>query len=412
MNERSSLMILKETLLEVVKTQKENLFKTDFGTPREKLKEIKLVSGLAIIISGIRRAGKSTLLRQLTNKMKNFHYINFEDLRIYGFKLEDFQRLEEVFLSFSKSNIFLFDEIQNVEGWEIYVRALLDKKKTIIITGSNASLLSKELGTKLTGRHLKYELFPFSYSEYLHNKNKKPSINSFINFFTLGGFPEYLRLKEKMILQELFNDIIARDITVRYNLRNSKLVKELALYLLSNIGKEFSYQNLRKIYELGSVNTVISLVGYYEDSYLFFTVPQFDYSYRKQLKNPKKIYAVDSGLIEANSVSFTQDKGRILENIVVLHLKRLGKEIYYFNKQKECDFITREIDKKFSAFQVCYELNDENKNREINGLIEATDYLQIKTGTILTLKQNDKININDKWILVLPVWKWCLQKNG
>ncbi|MCH8325760.1 MAG: ATP-binding protein, partial [Bacteroidetes bacterium] len=161
--------------------------------------------------------------------------------------MEDFQRLEEVFFSLSKSNIFLFDEIQNIEGWEIYIRTLLDKNKKVIITGSNATLLSKELGTKLTGRHLKYELFPFSYSEYLHNKNKKPSTVSFLDFFTLGGFPEYLRLKEKMILKELFNDIIARDITVRYNLRNSKLVKEIALYLISNIGKEFSYQNLRKI---------------------------------------------------------------------------------------------------------------------------------------------------------------------
>jgi predicted AAA+ superfamily ATPase len=243
-------------------------------------------------------------------------------------------------------------------------------KKTVVITGSNASLLSKELGSKLTGRHLRYELFPFSFKEALSLWNVKPSLQSFEKYLQTGGMPEYLKLLNDMILQELFNDIIARDITVRYNLRNPKLVKELALYLLSNVGKEFSFQKLRKMYDLGSVNTVISLIGYYEDSYLLFTVPQFDFSLRSRQVNAKKVYAIDTGFISANSVSFSQDKGRILENLVFIQLKRFGREVFYFKKDNECDFITRDKNKKLELFQVCFELNEENKARR-DGLYQT-----------------------------------------
>lgn len=149
-------------------------------------------------------------------------------------------------------------------------------------------MLSNELGTRLTGRHLRYELYPFSYLEYLKKFKVKSSANSFEDYIKYGGFPEYLNQKNENILQELVNDILSRDIVARYSLRNPKMVKEIALYLLSNVGKEFSYQNLRKMYNLGSVNTVISLVGYFENSYLLFTIPQFDFSYKKQLINSKK----------------------------------------------------------------------------------------------------------------------------
>ncbi|MDP2364142.1 MAG: ATP-binding protein, partial [Ignavibacteria bacterium] len=265
-------------------------------------------------MTGIRRSGKSTLLRQLITKHKKFQYLNFEDIRLFSFKLNDFNKLEEVFLNKTTSDIYFFDEIQNVSDWERYVRTLVDENKIIVLTGSNASLLSNELGTKLTGRHLRYELYPFSYSEYLKKFKVKASANSFEDYLKFGGFPEYLNQKNENILQELVNDILARDIVSRYNLRNPKLVKEIALYLLSNVGKEFSYQNLRKMYNLGSVNTVISLVGYLENSYLLFTIPQFDFSYKKRLINTKKVYAIDTGLVEANSVSFSKDRGRVLEN--------------------------------------------------------------------------------------------------
>jgi predicted AAA+ superfamily ATPase len=401
-------MILKETIAETVDSQKEFILGADKGIEREMLPGIRLIPGYATVISGIRRAGKSTLLKQLTSDKTSFAYLNFEDVRIFGFDLKDFKRLEETFASQDISDLYFFDELQNVEGWERYVRTLLDTKKTVVITGSNASLLSKELGSKLTGRHLRYELFPFSFKETLSFWNVKPSLQSFEKYLQTGGMPEYLKLLNDMILQELFNDIIARDITVRYNLRNPKLVKELALYLLSNVGKEFSFQKLRKMYDLGSVNTVISLIGYYEDSYLLFTVPQFDFSLRSRQVNAKKVYAIDTGFIRANSVSFSQDKGRILENLVFIQLKRFGREVFYFKKDNECDFITRDKNKKLELIQVCFELNEENKDREINGMLAAMDYTKQKSGTIFTLNQTDELEFDKRTIFVKPVWKWLL----
>jgi predicted AAA+ superfamily ATPase len=401
-------MILKETIAETVGSQKEFILGADKGIEREMLPGIKLIPGYATVISGIRRAGKSTLLKQLTSDKTSFAYLNFEDVRIFGFDLKDFKRLEETFASQDISDLYFFDELQNVEGWERYVRTLLDTKNTVVITGSNASLLSKELGSKLTGRHLRYELFPFSFKEALSLWNVKPSLQSFEKYLQTGGMPEYLKLLNDMILQELFNDIIARDITVRYNLRNPKLVKELALYLLSNVGKEFSFQKLRKMYDLGSVNTVISLIGYYEDSYLLFTVPQFDFSLRSRQVNAKKVYAIDTGFISANSVSFSQDKGRILENLVFIQLKRFGREVFYFKKDNECDFITRDKNKKLELFQVCFELNEENKDREINGMLAAMDYTKQNSGTIFTLNQTDELDFDKRTIFVKPVWKWLL----
>jgi len=402
-------MILKETIAETVKAQKDFILGTDKGIEREILPEIELTPGYAAVISGIRRTGKSTLLRQIIAGKTEFHYLNFEDVRIFGFDVKDFKRLDDIFSSTGNYELYFFDEIQNVDGCERYIRTLLDRKKRVVITGSNASLLSRELGSKLTGRHLRYELFPFSYKETLSYKNAAPSINRFEEYLYSGGMPEYIRLPNDMLLQELFNDIIARDITVRYSLRNPKLVKELALYLFSNIGKEFSFQRLKKMYELGSVNTVISLIGYYEDSYLLFTVPQFDYSIRKQLVNSKKIYAVDTGLVRAGSLSFSKDKGRMLENIVFIHFKRLGREVFYFRRDYECDFITRDAKKNAELFQVCFELNDENKDREVNGILAAMDYTNLKTGTILTLNQNDELDFDNKKVTVRPVWQWLLE---
>lgn len=401
-------MILKETLAETAAAQKKMIMNSEAGIKRELLPLIKLVPGFASVISGIRRTGKSTLLRQLIANYTDFNYLNFEDVRIFGFELKDFKRLEDIFSADGGSDLYFFDELQNVDGWERYIRTLLDNKKTVVITGSNASLLSKELGSKLTGRHIRYELFPFSYKEFLSFRGVTPSLQSFEEYLRTGGMPEHLKQQNEMILQELFNDIIARDITVRYNLRNPKLVKEIALYLLSNVGKEFSFQKLRKMYDLGSVNTVISLIGYYEDSYLLFTVPQFDFSLKKRLVNAKKVYAIDTGLIRANSVSFSQDKGRMLENVVFIHLKRLGREIFYFKKNNECDFVTRDASKKLELFQVCFELNEDNKDREINGMLAAMDYTKQKSGTIFTLNQTDELEFDKRTIFVKPVWKWIL----
>ncbi|MFH0817162.1 MAG: ATP-binding protein [Candidatus Micrarchaeota archaeon] len=400
-------MMLKETLRSVAKAQAEELDRSDYGTGREMLKEIELNLPFAIVISGIRRCGKSTLLRQVMKKAEHPNYFNFEDPQATGFEVSDFQKLDEVFREErGESGFYFFDEIQNVQKWELFVRTMLDRKKHFLITGSNASLLSKELGTRLTGRHLNHELFPFSYKEFLSFTSKKAGAESFGEYLRMGGFPEYLRHGRTEILQELFSNIIMRDIVVRHKLRSAKTIKEMALYLIGNTGNEFSYNGLAKTFGLGSVNSAVSFVSYLEDSYLLFTVPKFDYSLKKQAVNRKKVYSIDNGLSGANSVSFSSDKGRALENQVFLDLRRTGKEVFYFRGKRECDFVVKEKNRISAAMQVCYDLNEDNREREVGGLVEALEKFGLEEGAILTYNQEDELKEAGKKIKVKPVWKW------
>jgi predicted AAA+ superfamily ATPase len=400
-------VILKETLRSIVKIQRSELESLEYGVDRTLAKKIDLKLPFAVILSGIRRSGKSTLLRQVMKTTNNSYYFNFEDPRANGFEVNDFQKLDEIFKEeYGESDYYFFDEIQNAEKWELFVRTMLDKKKHFLITGSNASLLSRELGTRLTGRHLKHELFPFSYREFLNFASRRAGANSFGEYMQKGGFPEYLKYERSDILQELFNDIIMRDIVVRYKLRSPKIIKEMALFLISNVGVEFSYNNLAKAFSLGSTNSAIAFVSHLEDSYLLFPISKFDYSLKKQAVNPKKIYLIDNGLADVNSVSFSSNKGRMLENCVFLELRRAGKEVFYFRGDNECDFLVKEKNAITMAIQVCYELNEDNKKREIDGLIEALEKFDLIEGVILTYDQQDKLEISGKTIKVSPAWHW------
>lgn len=402
-------MILKETLRQVVKAQRADLEAYDYGIVREELDKIDIKAPHAVIITGIRRCGKSTLLHQLLKKFPNFYYLNFEDTRIANFEPSDFEKLDEIFNEeYGKSEFYLFDEIQNISGWEIFVRSRLDKRKRFVITGSNASLLSKELGTRLTGRHINTELFPFSFAEMLLMTKEKPSEQSFKRYMTEGGFPEYIKYKKSEILRELLNDIIQRDIAARYKIRETKALQGMALYLISNLGKEFSYTSLKKIFDLGSTTTASSFVSYFEDSYLLFAIPKFDYSLKKQMLNEKKIYSVDNGLSDANSASFSSDRGRMLENAVFGQLRRSYKDIFYFKGKGECDFLVKERNRIKMAIQVTYELTEDNKKRELDGLLEAMDTFDLNGGLVITYNQEDRFIIDKKDIIVMPAWKWMV----
>ncbi|MDF1576758.1 MAG: ATP-binding protein [Bacteroidales bacterium] len=358
------------------------------------------------ILTGIRRCGKSTVLLQIARKHSRFNYLSFEDPRLSTFVVNDFFKLEKIFGRAGSSELFFFDEIQNVDGWERYVRVLHDKKKKVIVTGSNAKILSKELGTSLTGRQISLEVFPFSYLEYLTHFDLNAGIESFSGYFQMGGMPEFLNTKNKDVLLNLYNDLIYRDIVVRHSLRSPKIVRELGVYLASNIGKEFSYNNLSNIFELGSSNTIASYISYFEDAYLFFAVPRFSFSLKQRAKNPKKVYGIDTGLLALLSMSFSKDQGRLLENLVFIHFKRLGKEIAYYRQKGECDFIVSVSKKLEMAVQVCYDLNADNLPREVNGLAEALKELDLSEGFIFTFKQKDELEKDGKTIHVIPVWEW------
>jgi len=400
--------MLESQIEEVLDYQTDSLHEIHEGTPREIAEKVELTDNHVKILTGIRRCGKSTTMLQLARRYPFYNYLSFEDPRLSAFEVNDFFKLEKIFRKKGKSEMFFFDEIQNVEGWEKYVRVLQDSKQKVIVTGSNARILSKELGTKLTGRQISFEVYPFSYSEYLEHLNKNPGIESFSDYLLPGGMPEFLNTKNNEVLFALFNDLIYRDIVVRHGLRNPKTVKELGVFLASNAGKEFTYNSLAKSFELGSSNTVASYISYFEDAYLFFSVPRFSYSLKQQLKNPKKIYGIDTGLITHLSMSFSKDLGRLLENLVFIHLKRLGEEIYYYRQKGECDFIVSKDRKVNMAVQVCYELNSDNHNREVDGLTEALNELGLREGFIFTYNQRDELKRDGKKIFLLPVWEWMM----
>jgi predicted AAA+ superfamily ATPase len=404
----SQTMMLESQIEEVLDYQTDSLHEIHEGTPREIAEKVELRDNHVKIFTGIRRCGKSTTMLQIARRYPFFHYLSFEDPRLSAFEVNDFFKLEKIFRKKGKSEMFFFDEIQNVEGWEKYVRVLQDNKQKVIVTGSNAKILSKELGTSLTGRQISYEVYPFSYNEYLAHLDGIAGIESFSDYLLHGGMPEFLNTKNKEVLFALFNDLIYRDIVVRYGLRNPKIVKELGVFLATNAGKEFSYSNLARTFELGSSNTLASYISYFEDAYLFFAVPRFSYSLKQQAKNPKKIYGIDTGLITQLSMSFSKDLGRLLENLVFIHLKRLGKEVYYYRQKGECDFIVSKDRKVDMAVQVCYDLNSDNYNREVNGLTEALDELGLGEGFIFTYNQRDELKRDGKRIFLLPVWEWMI----
>ncbi len=395
-------MISRDLLKDVVLAQQKDL-KLSLGIKREK--KIKPLNRFALIITGLRRSGKSTLLRQYLKTKKIVYYLHFEDLRLSSFEKSDFTKLNSVFEeSLGLGGVYFLDEVQNVSGWEIYVRSLLDSGKEVYVTGSNSSLMSKELGTRLTGRHISEELYPFSFSEFCLAKKRKESIKLFDKYLIQGGLPEYVLQEDVRILESLVKDIIYKDVLVRHRIREESIVERLVSYVLSNIGKEISYNKLKDLMGVGSPNTIISLMDALEDAYFLFTINTFDYSLKKQLRNKRKVYCVDNGFITQTSLQFSKNLGRLLENLVFIELKRRGYEIFFHKETGECDFIIKK--KTLSAIQVCYELNSDNQERELNGLIEGMKKINVNKGIIITHHQKDFFEIDGKKIDVIPIMDW------
>ena len=397
-------MVLKSILETCVVDQRNQIMQTDLGIDRDSLEKIKLRKEFITIITGIRRSGKSTLMHQLIHQLdQDFAYFHFEDPRIFGFSVDDFPKLEEVL---GDTSYYFFDEIQNVPQWELFVRKLHDQGKVICITGSNASLLSKELGTRLTGRNITKELFPFNYNEYCTFYSYKQDSDSAAKFMNDGGIPLFLKTHEITYLHQLLRDILYRDIIARYGIRNGKLVEELTLFLISNIAKPYSLNGLKKTFNLGSANSVSDYVSWLEDSYLFFSLPRFSWSLKSVAVNQKKIYSIDTGFAQANSLSFSSDKGRLFENMIYLSLRRKFTDLYYFREKGECDFVVKEKEKVTQVVQACFELNSDNLQREMNGLKEAMDFFGLQEGTIVTLIQTDLFINDDKHIRVVSANDW------
>ena len=334
-------------------------------------------------------------------------YINFDDPRLYDFEISDFQKLDQL-ITEAGNRVLMFDEIQIIKGWERYVRQKLDENFKVFVTGSNASLLSKELGTSLTGRHITSELFPFSFKEFCRFKDIEPNEHATKEYMQLGGFPEYLKNPIEEILANLLDDILIRDIAVRYGIKDIRGLKRLTVFLLSNIGNLTSANKLREPAGINSTTTILEYLSHLEQSYLVSLVPMFDYSLKKQTINPKKIYAIDMGLVTSNVNRIKGDEGHKLENMVYNTLRLRYKDIYYHRRDNECDFITLEKGAITQAIQVCMELNADNQSREFDGLIDALKFYKLTEGYIITLNQEDVFQIENLKIKVIPYHKWQL----
>ena len=396
-------------------TQKLALENQELGLERSFLPELPDIQSHALVVSGIRRCGKSTLLRQFIKKLgRSYFYLNFDDIRLASFSNIDYKLLDAV-IEDSKARLIFFDEIQSAEQWELYVRQKLDEGFQIVITGSNASLLSRELGTRLTGRHLSKELFPFSYEEYCNFFSLERGQVSLISYLEKGGFPEYLKTGNTDILSQLQSDILYRDIAVRYGIRDAASLKRLFLYLISNPAQLFSPSKLTNIAGVKSPTTALEYISFFEASYLISILPCFAWSVKAQSLAPKKVYIADSGIIKTGSVSFSGNFGALFENFVFnsLRIKTCraeffgDREIYYFKGKNgsECDFIIYPHSKPL-CIQVCWNLTPDNQDREIKGLLEAMDFFNQETGIILTHNTEDIIMTAGKTITVIPAWNY------
>jgi hypothetical protein len=399
-------MIRQEEIAVVIGAQRETFLMQDSGFIRDALVEIPIADSFATIITGIRRCGKSTLLLQLLRRdYQDAIYLNFDDIRLSNFETGDFTRLHRE-IEKRATKVLFFDEIQIIEGWEKYINQLLREGYKVFITGSNASMLSVELGTHLTGRHLSMELFPFSYSEFIRFKELENGESAVTNYLKAGGIPEYLKSGIPAVLNTLVDDILMRDIAVRHSIRNIASLRQLTAYLITNIGNLVSANKLVEMFDIKSPATFLEYFSFLKDAYLLEFMPMFSHSLKVQARNPKKVYVMDMGLYTENSVSTSDNMGRRLENLIFLHLRRKYKHVFYYKDRGECDFMAMEKNIVKEAVQVCLNVNDENFDREYNGLLEAMQNLGLKEGCIITLNQSDMFEKNGMTVKMIPAHEY------
>jgi len=386
-----------------------------------------------VVFYGVRRSGKTFILFDLFKRYRDHSlYIDFEDERLLGFELKDFERLKDAVLELKpdligKELVFLLDEVQNIEGWERFCRRSVERENIrVFVSGSSSKMMPSEFQTELRGRSWSAEVLPFSFREYLRADDidisdksliygpKKALIKKYFSeYMKWGGFPEVFFLKsgfeKKRLIKEYFGAMYFRDLVERYNITNIALLESLTDKLFASFSMKFSLTAFYKHYKDRFPFSKDLLFRYYRhflQSMLVFEVRKLTESAYKRMRNPAKVYLVDTGLCRRTT---SADAGRVLENIVFLELKRRSYEVFYFEEKRECDFIAKTEDNRLLPMQVCLELNEENKEREVSGLTKACRWLSIQEGRILTSDDEKDFIVDGIKIIVLPVWKWLLQ---
>lgn len=397
---------------------------------RQIINKINLRTKEVIDIIGPRRSGKSSVMKIMAQKLKNkgnYLYINFEDPYFINhnspYILEE---LIETYKEYFQKNLIyvFFDEVQNIISWEKTVRKLRDSGQyKIFVSGSSSKLMNAELSSLLSGRHISYRLMPLSYKEYLDFQGikieskkdiilkEKMLLRHFNDYLKWGGFPAVVLSKNQELLKQYYLDIIQKDIVKRYDVREKEILEKMGIYLLTNSAKIISVSATKNLYNI-SHELSSTYLEYFKESFLIFDVPQFSYSIKTQQKALKKIYAVDTGLVNTVSFHFSEDKGRMLETSVYLALKQLDKEIFYYKTSsgREVDFFIKEniVNKQF--IQVAWNIEDElTKKRETESLLEAMEEEKINNGIILTHNTREKILVKGKHIYMKPVYQWLLE---
>lgn len=383
-----------------------------------------LSSPLIKLITGPRRAGKSVLTLLLL-KGKNFAYLNFDDEQLLERFDEDtaMQALLEVYPGF---NYLLLDEIQNLEHWDVWVAKLYRRGYNLLITGSNSKLLSSEMGTVLTGRYLEIEVLPFSLTECFRFKQQEwqselPDERATLmlqveDYMHYGGYPEIINSREitESYLSSLFDSIILKDIAKRYKIRKTTELYQLATYLVSMFCNEFTYSSLKDDLDFSSKSTLQKFCNYLQQTYLFFYLPRYNNKLKLMQKAPQKVYVVDNGFLASNAFQTTENKGRLLENLVFLELLRrknkVGDNLFYYHSRndRETDFVVRENFNVKQLIQVCYDMTGKkSEKREVDSILECAGELKCDNLLIITWNQDGIIEKVGRTILVIPYYKWC-----
>ncbi len=401
----------------------------------------KATSGEIIILKGVRRSGKSTLLineiKRLTESafdLRDILYVNFEDPRFNNhLTLELMERIKDAFLEFvgpGRKPVLMLDEVQNVPAWEKWVLKEYGLNQSrIYVTGSSSALLSKEIGTALTGRYLDIEVFPLSFSEFLHFNNlttkttadrirKRTRINKlFSRFMEQGGFPKIFEIEDadvkRDLLKSYFDSILLRDIVARHQLSNYRTLEDMATFLLANIACISSTNKLKNHFSI-SFDTARDYTGYLEDAFLIFQLRRFAWSVKKQIANPRKFYSIDTGLSNRVSFQVGARKAQNIENIVFLELLRRKQDVFYFKTKndREVDFVIKRGAQVVELIQVCYSIEDEQtRKREIAALKAASRELESDIAipcTLLTMDKEEEMDIPGFKINVRNLIDWLL----
>lgn len=416
--------IYKQVLLDQQK-EKDGILPENLTARREEV-YFDLNSQLAQIVIGVRRSGKSTLCHKILKQNNiNYAYINFDDERLYNLKTEDLNTvLEALYMVYGDFKYLFCDEIQNIPSWFLFVNRLLRLKMRLIITGSNAKLLSGELSTHLTGRYNQIELFPFSFSEILTYKNISANDGStlgvarrkaaFEEYMSQGGFPELFEVKnKKAYIRNLFNSIIMRDIKLRFSVRYPETLRKMADYLTDAVCAEINYKSLAKQFSFGSAHTAENYISYLRQAYLLIGLQKFSFKSRERIRNEKN-YVIDTAFISTAKEGFSaQNFGWRLENIVCIELFRRRNQtlhdVYYFKNGYEIDFVIVSDNKVVELIQVSVDISAQKTfNREVNALLRAGTELHCNNLTLITLNEDSTHTVDNQTIHIISVLKWLL----